>query len=135
MRKLLMLALLIAPLAMAQVNRTVTIEHSTARVDGTPLSLAEIDRVEIECTSTAGGPVITTLVIVPPNTVRQTDPVFTAGEYICRGKTIDNVGQESAWRDSNVFTVEHPCRENPSPETCAAPMPPESVSIAIVPNP
>lgn len=135
MRKLLFLLLLVAPLSVAQVHKTVTIQHSTARVDGTPLSLEEIDRVDIECRRTGTLEQITTLVIVPPNTVRQTEPVFTEGEYVCRGKTVDTVQQESAWRDSNVFTVRHPCLENPSPETCAAPMPPESVLIVIAPGP
>lgn len=133
MKKLAFILLLVAPLALAQVHKTVTIQHSTQRVDGTPLSLDEIERVDIRCYPVGSQDEITSLVIVPPNTVRETEPVFTEGDYICRARTVDTVGQQSAEANSNVFPVAHPCLENPSPETCAAPMPPESIVIQLTP--
>lgn len=134
MRKFFMLALLIAPLALAQVDRTVTVQHATERADGTPLSLSEIDRVEIRCFINGTQTEVTSLVIVPPNTVRATEPVFAPGDYICRAWTVDTLGQTSITAsESNVFTVAHPCLENPSPENCAAPNPPRSIVIELTP--
>lgn len=134
MRKFLLLALLIAPLALAQVDRTVTIQHATERADGTPLSLAEIERVDIRCYINGTQTEVTSLVIVPPNTVRATDPVFTPGDYICRAWTVDTLGQTSLTAsESNVFTVAHPCAEEPNTENCAAPNPPISIAIELIP--
>lgn len=134
MRKFFMLALLIAPLALAQVDRTVTVQHATERADGTPLSLAEIERVDIRCYIAGTDTEVTALAIVPPNTVRATDAVFTPGDYVCRAWTVDTLGQVSATAsESNVFTVAHPCIEEPNTENCADPNPPQSIVIELTP--
>lgn len=134
MRRIFMILVglaLVAPLTLAQVPRTVTIQHATERTDGTPLTLAEIERVDVECLPVGGAPV-TSLVIVPPNTANMTEAVFEPGvTYQCRARTVDTLGLISSWAESQVFTVGSPCQEAPSPETCAPPAAPQSVIVSL----
>lgn len=135
MKRFILLLALVAPLVFAQVPRTVTIQHATERVDGSALSLAEIDRVDVRCYVAGTQTEITALAIVPPNTSAETLPAFTEGDYICHAWTVDTLAQTSPdFSASPVFTVGHPCQELPSPETCAAPMPPQSIIIALDPQ-
>lgn len=122
---LLMFVLLISAPLWAEVTKTATWVIPTERVNGDALPLAEISRHELVCQRTSGEVVLTVTEIPAASTTLQTDPVFDAGEFICRMRTADTEGRISEWGDSNVFIVGRcdvsDCR----------PTPPQSITIVL----
>lgn len=123
--KWLFLALFFAPLAFGQVPRTITLERATERVNGDPLTLAEIDAHVIECYAVGGEPLFT-LERPPAETQISTPESFVDGvNYQCRALTRDTDGLVSDWTESAVFTVGR-CEV----QDCR-PMPPWSIVISV----
>lgn len=127
MKKLMILALLVAPLALAQVEKTATWTVPFERVNGDPMTLAEIAGHDLECFRVPGGQTIYSTGLPANATTHQTAPVFDSGDFQCRMRTNDTGGLTSEWGLSNVFTVGR-CEV-----TDCRPQPPQSIVIILGP--
>jgi hypothetical protein len=103
MKRFAWLALLVAPLVLAQVDKSVTWTPPTERVNGDPLTAAEIAGYDMECRTTGGELVYQAGGLT--GTSHSTAAVFEAGQFVCQMRTIDTDGRQSEWASSNVFTV------------------------------
>lgn len=125
MRKFLILAALIAPLAVAQVPKTATWIAPDARENGDVLSPDEIAGYDLECTNVDTGGIVYATALPPTPTSHATPNVFDAGDFRCRMRTIDTEGRVSTWAQSPVFTVGRCETSNCNPQ------PPRSIVIEL----
>jgi hypothetical protein len=123
MKRIFLLLLLVAPLALAAVDKTVTWIPPAERVNGDPLAPAEIAGYDLECSELAGA--IVYQANIPPGTSHETGEVFDSGEFVCRMRTIDTDGRLSDWGSSNVFTVGR------CDVTDCRPTPPRSITVTV----
>jgi len=133
MRKLFILALLIAPLAIAQVAKEPEWIIPIQRVNGDPLPIEEIAGYDLECYRVPSGETVYTTGLPATATEHATAAVFDAGDFQCRMRTLDTDGLISVWRQSNVFTVGRcetsDCRPDP-PQFIVIPLTPYSAAAA-----
>lgn len=113
---------LLGPLvATGDASRTFTFNVPTARVNGDPLPLNELEGFTVQCGTQSGGPY--NYGIFPgANTGTQNQSinpgeVFTEGTYYCIATAIDTAARESGFSNEINFTVGRcettDCRPNP----------------------
>lgn len=126
MRKLILLLVLVAPLAIGQVEKTVSLTPPTARVNGDPLPISELARYDIQCLVAGEQVPLFSIVLNPPGTSIETPAAFDAGPiYFCRGRAVDTEGRMSDWGLSANFTVGR-CEVSD-----CRPMPPASITVSL----
>lgn len=107
MRHFIITLLLLPALALAEPFRnptTVTFEYPTERVNNTPLTLQEIEKVEILCSNDDLAYVGE---VFPPDTT-WAFVIMEPGDYTCRARTFDTNGLVSEWSNSVDIRVLRP---------------------------
>lgn len=121
---LVLLGLAITAPLWAAVEKTVSWTAPTQRVNGDALTPGEIAGYDLECYRT-GGEVIYSTGVPSSASSHVTPEVFDAGDFRCRMRTNDTGGLQSAWGESNVFTVGR------CDVTDCRPQPPSSIVIQL----